>query len=53
LAVKFHTGCNLEEFLEFLKEHLAELEWQAFMDLWSNDEKVRSFDAQQGCLVIS
>jgi len=53
LAVKFHTGCDLEEFIGFLKSHLAESEWKAFLDLWSNDEQTRCFVQKTGYLIIS
>lgn len=52
LIVMLHTGSNLEEFLDFLKEHLSEPEWQRFQHLWANDSEKRTFETKKGYLVI-
>jgi hypothetical protein len=52
LVVMLHTGCNLEAFLDFLKEHLSEPEWQRFQHLWASDSEKRTFETKKGYLVI-
>jgi hypothetical protein len=47
-----HTGCNLKAFLDFLKEHLSEPEWQRFQHLWASDSEKRTFETKKGYLVI-
>lgn len=52
LVVMLHTGCDLEAFLDFLKKHLSEPEWQRFQHLWANDSEKRTFETRKGYLVI-
>jgi hypothetical protein len=47
-----HTGCDLEAFLDFLREHLSEPEWERFQKLWANDSEKRTFETKKGYLVI-
>jgi hypothetical protein len=52
LVVMLHTGCDLEAFLDFLREHLSEPEWERFQKLWANDSEKRTFETKKGYLVI-
>jgi hypothetical protein len=53
LILKFHTRCDLQSFLDFLKLALTESELQVFHDLWMDDSKQRNFEIEDGYVVIS
>lgn len=52
VILKFHTRCDLQSFLVFLKLQLTEPEYQVFHDLWMDDSKQRNFEIEDGYLVI-
>jgi hypothetical protein len=53
LIVKFHTNCDIVRLFEFLRHRLTEIEWQIFHTLWTDDSAERTFEVEEGYVVIS
>ena len=52
-VVKFYTGCDVQELHELVKTRLTESEHEVFMELFTNDEAERKYEAKKGVLIIS